>query len=44
VDKERMKKLLFRLDEFGSKLILEGEYYKRTVRDIKKELKKEGLF
>jgi hypothetical protein len=44
VNAERIKKLLFRLDEFGEKLILEGEYYKKTVKEIKAELKKEGLF
>ncbi|HPM85898.1 MAG: hypothetical protein PHY04_01765 [Candidatus ainarchaeum sp.] len=39
----RVKKLLFRLDEFGDKLIKEGEYYKKSVKEIKVELKKEGL-
>jgi len=38
-----MKHLLFRLDDFGDKLIKEGEYYKKTVKEIKAELKKEGL-
>ncbi len=43
MDAERIKKLLFRLDEFGDKLIKEGEYYKKSVKEIKSELKKEGL-
>ncbi|MFA5126340.1 MAG: hypothetical protein WC462_05060 [archaeon] len=43
MNKDRMKHLLFRLDDFGNKLIKEGEYYKKTVKEIKSELKKEGL-
>ena len=43
MDKSRLTHLLFRLDDFGDKLIKEGEYYKKTVKEIKSELKKEGL-
>jgi len=43
MDVDRIKRLLFRLDEFGDKLVKEGEYYKKSVKEIKAELKKEGL-
>ena len=43
MDANRIKQLLFRMDEFGDKLIKEGEYYKKSVKEIKAELKKEGL-
>ena len=43
MNKERMRHLLFRLDDFGDKLIMEGEYYKKTVKEIKKELKSDGV-
>lgn len=43
MDAVRIKQLLFRVDEFGDKLIKEGEYYKLSVKEIKAELKKEGL-
>lgn len=43
MDAERIRKLLFRMDEFGDKLIKEGEYYKLSVKEIKAELKKEGF-
>ncbi len=44
MDVERIRRLLFRLDDFGDKLIKEGEYYKLSVKEIKAELKKEKLF
>ena len=43
LDKERVKYLLHRLDNFADKLILDGEYYKKSIKEIKTELKKEGL-
>jgi len=43
MDVGRIKSLLFRLEEFGDKLTKEGEYYKKSVKEIKAELKKEGL-
>jgi chorismate mutase len=43
LDKERVRHVLNRLDNFADKLILDGEYYKKSVKEIKAELKKEGL-
>ncbi len=43
MDKERVRHLLTRLDTFADKLILDGEYYKKSIKEIKTELKKEGL-
>jgi hypothetical protein len=43
MDKDRIRHLLDRLDAFADKLVLDGQYYKKTVKEIKDELKKEGL-
>ncbi|MFA5931571.1 MAG: hypothetical protein WC821_04650 [archaeon] len=43
MEMDRIKHLLFRLDDFGDKLINEGEYYKKTVKELKAELKKEKM-
>ncbi len=43
MDKERVIQLLFRLENFADNLEREANYYRKTAKEIKQELKKEGL-
>jgi hypothetical protein len=43
MNKERVKELLYRLDNLADTLEKEAIYYKKSVREIKEELKKEGF-
>ena len=43
MNKERVNKLLYRLDTFADYLEREAKYYRKTAKEIKEELKKEGL-
>ncbi len=44
MNKERIKEILARLDNLADALEKEAVYYKKSVKEIKEELKKEGLF
>lgn len=44
MDKDRIKQMLARLDVFADNMEREAKYIKKSVEEVKKELKKEGLF
>ena len=43
MDKGRVKEILFRLDNLADNLEKEALYYRKSIKEIKDELKKEGL-
>ena len=43
MDKGRVKEILFRLDNLADNLEKEALYYRKSIKEIKEELKKEGL-
>jgi hypothetical protein len=43
MDKNRIMKMLFRLDNFADRMEKDAAYIKKSVAEVKKELKKEGL-
>ena len=43
MNKERVKEILYRLDNLADNLEKEAIYYRKSVKEIKEELKKEGL-
>ena len=43
MNKDRIKEILFRLDNLADNLEKEALYYRKSIKEIKEELKKEGL-
>jgi hypothetical protein len=43
MNKDRIKELLLRLDNLADNLEKEAVYYRKSIKEIKEELKKEGL-
>ena len=43
MDKERIKDILLRLDTLADNLEKEALYYRKSIKEIKSELKREGL-
>jgi hypothetical protein len=43
MDKERIKDILLRLDNLADNLEKDAQYFRKNIKDIKKELKEEGL-
>ena len=43
MDKERLTDILLRLDMLADNLEKDAVYFRKNIRDIKKELKDEGL-
>ena len=43
MNKERIKEILLRLDMLADNLEKEALYYRKSIKEIKDELKKEGL-
>ena len=43
MNKERIKEILLRLDMLADNLEKEALYYRKSIKEIKEELKKEGL-
>jgi len=39
LDSARVRAMLWRMDNFADSLIKEGNYYKKAVEELKKELK-----
>ncbi|MFA5763610.1 MAG: hypothetical protein WC915_02265 [archaeon] len=43
MDKERIKDILLRLDTLADNLEKDANYFRKNIKEIKKELKEEGL-
>jgi len=43
MNKDRIKDILLRLDNLADNLEKDAQYFRKNIKDIKKELKEEGL-